>query len=354
MLYSKKKRGFRHLDKIYKSEKGNLNFYLIGTSDRSNIGDHIIAKSEMLNLSNWLPGINGFEITGDHYRSDKKRIASYITNKDLIFISGGGFLGDLWMDEENMVRDIIQRFPDNLIIILPQTIFFNDKYSLFNEYNRTAKIYNSHHNLYVFARDEDSYNLLKTFLPECRTGLFPDMALLFPEPIPKREINMKLVLTCFRTDKEQILDEETISLIEKGLEKEGYVIRKTSTLHSGKNNGDISLKQRDKIIQEKINEFSEASLIITDRLHGMIMSFLAGTPCIAFDNLSHKVSGVYNKWLSKCNYLFVVNDLEEYQHSLEKIKALNLEHYKHPSFEEEKKAIKGKILGLIAGENINE
>ena len=30
----------------------------------------------------------------------------------------------------------------------------------------------------------------------------------------------------------------------------------------------------------------------------MIFSYICGTPCIVFDNKTHKVSGVYNTWLS--------------------------------------------------------
>ena len=39
-------------------------------------------------------------------------------------------------------------------------------------------------------------------------------------------------------------------------------------------------KKRKQIIQEKLVEFSQAQLIITDRLHGMILAYLSKTPCI--------------------------------------------------------------------------
>ena len=49
--------------------------------------------------------------------------------------------------------------------------------------------------------------------------------------------------------------------------------------------------------KNKINEFADVQLVITDRLHSMIFSIIGGTKCIAFDNKTKKVSGVYDEWL---------------------------------------------------------
>ena len=34
----------------------------------------------------------------------------------------------------------------------------------------------------------------------------------------------------------------------------------------------------------------------------MIFAYITGTPCYVFDNLSHKVSGVY-EWIKDCGYI---------------------------------------------------
>ncbi|MCM1234682.1 MAG: glycosyltransferase, partial [Ruminococcus flavefaciens] len=102
-------------EKTRKMQKNNNmeRVYLIGTSDRSNIGDHIIGLSESRFLKSVFPKKEFIEITGDHYRHDKNILEKIITPESPIFITGGGFLGDLWMEEELMVRDVIKRFPDN-------------------------------------------------------------------------------------------------------------------------------------------------------------------------------------------------------------------------------------------------
>ena len=60
----------------------------------------------------------------------------------------------------------------------------------------------------------------------------------------------------------------------------------------------VKIDEREEVVNEKIREFSEANLVITDRLHSMIIAMLAGTKCIALDNLTHKVKGCYKLWLS--------------------------------------------------------
>ena len=66
-----------------------------------------------------------------------------------------------------------------------------------------------------------------------------------------------------------------------------------STLADVEKNGDILLERREEVIIEKLNEFRRYKLVITDRLHGMILSVISGTPWLARDNSSKKVSGVY-------------------------------------------------------------
>ena len=48
--------------------------------------------------------------------------------------------------------------------------------------------------------------------------------------------------------------------------------------------------------------------MITDRLHGMIYAYLTGTPCIVLDNVSGKVSHVYDLWLYNVPYIKFVAD----------------------------------------------
>ena len=56
-----------------------------------------------------------------------------------------------------------------------------------------------------------------------------------------------------------------------------------------KDHMEIPVWLREYFLNKKFREFSERNLIITDRLHGMIFAAITGTPCVAMDNISHKI-----------------------------------------------------------------
>ena len=106
---------------------------------------------------------------------------------------------------------------------------------------------------------------------------------------------------CLRGDLEKQADTKVLESIKRELVVRGYEVLETSTV-SGRN---ISKQEREQSVREKLEEFSQAELVITDRLHGMIFSAITSTPCIAMDNLSRKVSGGY-EWLKYLEYIQMV------------------------------------------------
>ena len=70
----------------------------------------------------------------------------------------------------------------------------------------------------------------------------------------------------------------------------------------------FDLDLREQKLDELLNKFTNSSLVITDRIHGMIFSYLTQTPCIALNNYNHKVRCEYD-WIKESNY---TNFLENY------------------------------------------
>ena len=67
------------------------------------------------------------EIASDLYRECHRQIRLFFRSKDVLIITGGGFLGSLWMDGgEEHVRDIMKEYSEHQIIIFPQSIFFEN------------------------------------------------------------------------------------------------------------------------------------------------------------------------------------------------------------------------------------
>ncbi len=337
--------------KYLQSIKKNLSkrsLYLIGTSSRSNIGDHLIAFSEISLLNkHFAKDYNIIEITEDCYCAEKKYIASLIKSDDIIFITGGGFLGDLWLYEENIVRDIIKTFTNNKTIIFPQTVFFTDTTTNNEEYIKSLKTYKSRDNIFYMLRDEKSYLFFKNEVSDSRSYLFPDMALLTDIVMPYH--HQDGILLCLRSDKEKSLSNSAIEYIKKYLQDRNYAFEFGTTLAKGKNNGDISLDARELSIRDKLKEFGNKKLVVTDRLHGMIISCLAGTSCIAFDNTSKKVSGVYNKWLKKLNNVTIIDDVKQFDEAFEQLISRVAVPYTKEYLSDNEKELTNTIMDILKG-----
>lgn len=292
--------------------------FLIGTSSRSNVGDHAIAFSEIRLLKEMFSDIYSIvEITEDCYTCEIDRITALVRKEDVICITGGGFLGDLWLYEENIVRDVINRFKDNKIIIFPQTLHFSETSDNNIEYTKSVSSYRNHNNIRFFLRDFRSFDQMSKIVGADKCRLFPDMALL--NTISLSTKNKSGVLVCLRQDKEKVLSNYTRNKIEESLISQGLNLHFGSTLAEGEKDGDITLERRKEVLLNKLEEFRSFQLIVTDRLHGMILSCLAGTPCIAFDNTSKKVSGVYKQWMASLQYVEVVDSYDDFVVALDKL-----------------------------------
>lgn len=286
---------------IYKKTK----VILIGTPIHKNLGDHLIAHHEREFIMDSFKNAELIEIPTEIFVLYKSLIQSIINPEDIIFITGGGWLGDVWIDDDLCMQEIINTFKNNNITILPQTLYFNNLNSYeSNELLESAKsIYKNSKRLCLLLRDEKSIENAKSYYGNCakKIGLFPDMALY--KDLKNSSCNKSGFLFCLRED----IEKESSGVIEKEIyrfAKENNIeVSKTSTI--SKHSVPIWLR-KNKIVS-KSREFSKAKVVVTDRLHGMIFALLSGTKCVAIDNKTHKVFGVYKKWLSDNNNVFYVD-----------------------------------------------
>lgn len=272
-------------------------FILIGSPTHGNLGDHAISVAERSYLSEHFAQNAVIEISGTDFKYLQIFLSKLVSKKDIILITGGGFLGNLWINEEEMVRQVILCFPQNSIHIFPQTIFFSNDEAGQTELKKTKEIYSTHKRLYMFLRETNSYIFARgNFEGLYYVGCVPDMVLYldFSKPAMRRSN----ILFCLREDKEKKLEQEEMSGIYTYFQETGCQIVFTSTVLPV----EISFKNRDKLLLAKLKEFKESRLVITDRLHGMLFAAITATPCIALDNLSGKVKGVY-EWISDLEYV---------------------------------------------------
>lgn len=273
---------------------------LLGTCVYNNLGDHLISYSEKKFLKKNLNNCELFEIPTPIYFQHRDFLKKYIGKEDLIFITGGGWMGSLWIDDEKRIQTMVKDFQDNTIIIFPQTVYYDTNTEYRTILEDAQRVYSKCRSLVICTRDVNSYNTVTKFFPDVKCMLVPDIALYLKhceENKRKRKTGV-----CIRKDKETRNTDKVLELIcsQNSNVEQIDTISKYNT---------IPVYVRKFLIKRKIKEFSKFKSIYTDRLHGMIYAKLAGTICYVFDNRSGKVRGVYEKWLSNDeNIIFVEND----------------------------------------------
>ena len=289
-------------------QKDDRKILLFNTPEHDNIGDHLIAISEIKLIKKLCPDRTFFEITDMEYLWHRNRIRQRITPNDLIVITGGGFMGSLWLyNTEDNIRSILEEYPNNRIVIFPQTVYFENNERGKKEYQKSVAIYKKHRNLTICAREKKSYDLLVDMMgTDENIYLLPDMA-LFYEAEGMEEPRKDRVLYCFRHDKESVLDENSRKRIIETLDGFDAPLFPTS-MHEGV----FDKKKRDAQVKRKLEELSKAKLVVTDTLHCMVSAALVGTECIFFDNLSGKVRNVF-KWIENNEYLHYCSDVEDFE-----------------------------------------
>ena len=266
--------------------------YLLGSAIHGNLGDQAIFNTEKLFIKNVLNyKVINMEVA---FVTNNINFIKKIIKNHPIFIQGGGFLGSLWQYEENMFRLVVKNFPNNTIIVMPQTVYFEKKDFFIEE---SKQIYSSNPNVTFFCREEYSFNFMKKNFKKCNIELVPDIV-LYNSPIDDKKNIRNNVLFCIRSDKEKV--NHSYEKINKLCVEKKLKVDYTDTVIKGK----VFEFNRKNKLNKKLKQFSKYKIVVTDRLHGMVFAFLTKTPCIVYENSSYKVKGLF-KWLENCNCNYI-------------------------------------------------
>lgn len=287
------------------------------------MGDHAIAEEEKNFIKEYFSDYGLYEIIMPLYNICQERLKKIITPKDVIIISGGGWMGNLWLHNEITIRNIIESYPNNNIIIFPQTIFYTNDDEGKKKCEITSKCISKHKNLILCLREKKSYEFAKNnyvFKWNSKPILCPDIVLFgsckYIKKAPSEEIEINV---CLRKDCESIVEnrDELIN----NISKYGKLNEVTTVVPRL-----VPLRKRTKELEKSWKIFSRGTITITDRLHCMLFSVLNGTPCIALDNKTGKVFGVL-EWIKNTNMVLVASTKEELLQNI--VQALNLKECKY-------------------------
>jgi pyruvyl transferase EpsO len=228
----------------------------------------------------------------------------------VILCHGGGNLGDLWPHSQKGRERVLELYPRNRVVVLPQTVYFESQ----DRFRQSVERFRSHGNCHIFARDNRSLEILRRG-GIAQASAMPDMAQylwgsLLPDLPPFYEAQpMRFV----RRDKES----KASAVLQGGggtaqtydwpriVRLSTYRIARVMLMAIGSQNR-VGLRTqkywqwspvRDRAIRDGVRFFSRYRKVYTNRLHGMILGLLLNREVCAFDNSYGKLSSYHDTWL---------------------------------------------------------
>ena len=282
--------------------------YLLATPVHNNMGDQCITEAEKRFLSIALPGRCVIEISEEELIRKKYSQLDDIPSGMPVFLQGGGNLGTIWPIPETVRREIIRRLNQNPLIILPQSIWFSDDEAGLKDLDEAKTVYNRN-DLLLCCREEVSLAFAKRHFG-CRSILVPDMV-MWETKKTAHPMERYGALMLLRSDKEQKTQEEEALKIQSVLAGRFRCIEKSDMIRGGK----VTLENRPQRIEELVSQISSVECVVTDRLHGMILCAVTGTPCVALGNGYHKVESC-GEWLKELGYIRFIRDVSELEEAI--------------------------------------
>lgn len=206
---------------------------------------------------------------------------SVLKPEDILVIHSGYNTNDLSTISNKLNLYLIGRFKENLIIVLPQTVFFKYEENL----RKSSEVFSKHNKLIFMARDEVSYDISRKMMMDGHVLMVPDIVTSLIGTRPEVKVRHGIVL-CHRHDGEQFYtDSDFDNIKDKLLSIDKVDIMDTTIDMSYKK----ILKDLHGAMMNIIEVFEKSRIVITDRYHGMIYSLVSNTPVIVMKTTDHKV-----------------------------------------------------------------
>lgn len=281
---------------------GKRNIFVFLGADYGNLGDVAITYAQTKFLKDNFKNDNIIEIPISQTFAAIKIIKREIRQNDIITLIGGGNTSDLYDDIEFLRQLVIWNFRRHVIIGFPQTFDLSETAAgRFTSWTIKA-IYNRARKLFIYARETNTFNVIRKRYPNINVEMLPDIVMSLDE---RQTQNRKGILLCLRSDKEKSTNK---AIIDNILAKLNQIYRQTDIADNQINA--VTLENRYSLFHEQLGKFRKHEVVLTDRLHGMIFAFITGTPAYVFDNSNHKISACY-QWIKDCGYIQLVKSADD-------------------------------------------
>lgn len=168
-------------------------------ADYGNLGDVAISFAQYNFIKYNFPEWEIVDVPISRTLKNIRTIKRFIQCDDVITIVGGGNFTNKYQEIEDLRLMWISSFPNNRIVIFPQTMDFSDDDLGVTSFNKSKKIIESHSNLHLFLRESRSYQLAKATL-NSNIYLCPDIVLSLDKST--EGVKRNGYLSCIRNDNE--------------------------------------------------------------------------------------------------------------------------------------------------------
>jgi pyruvyl transferase EpsO len=226
-----------------------------------------------------------------------------IPKDHIIVCHGGGNFGDIYGPHQALRERVVSQYPQHRIVILPQTVYFQNK----ENQERAKSIFSKHQDLHIFVRDSWSLYRVAGFSRHLR--VMPDMAHQLWPISPVKAKRKASTLYLLRRDvekkerlhpavKEHVVDWKNL-LSKDDLQAIQGMIQQQKNSTGAQDSAALAQKWykiTDQLIQKAITAFSRYDEITTSRMHGHILACLMNKKNYLIDNSYGKNSTYYKTW----------------------------------------------------------
>lgn len=284
---------------------------LIDFPHHANVGDSAIWLGEVAYLKSRNCKVT-YICDASNYNAEAMRAAIGNGNGSIL-ITGGGNFGDLYAIHQNLRERVIREFQTNRIIQLPQSIYFADDGNL----ARSQAILSQHKDFHFVVRDTVSLRLAQQHYDN-PTYLCPDMAMMLDLKPLRSQPKTSDVVILSRVDEEKAshfssgMGTQPNSVVMDWLDepepKHEWLYDWSHRRHGWGNSrippfilNKLALGAANAMARQRLARglglLGQGNVVVTDRLHAIILSWLGGTPVFYVDNNYNKLSNFINTWL---------------------------------------------------------
>jgi exopolysaccharide biosynthesis predicted pyruvyltransferase EpsI len=295
---------------------------LLDFPDYANPGDSAI----------WLGALEALRATGAYatYTSDLRSFDESTLRRVLpsgtILLSGGGNFGDLWPRHQAFRERVVRAFPDHRIVQLPQSLHFQSGDAL----AAAQRALSMHASFTVLVRDSGSLAMAQRL--GCRAVLCPDLAFCLTGDVAPALRDSRLpprqdVLWLMRTDHESATESRrdvagVVDWTEAPLSRlENTAVRLRERLATRP--GGIMARAQRSLLSAMYPALARSRLLrgcrligstrvlVTDRLHGHILSLLLGVRHVLIGDRHDKVRHFVEQWSAASPLLHWARDVHD-------------------------------------------